>query len=125
MQRVADQKKSDEIYNARILNERDNKINQLTTELATSNRLRLSVKKPGCDSNAMPGNADSSQEYIYSASELGARNERAISETLYSATEDSLNNGLDQVWQDFEKLKIYAWDLTERCKPRFEVVDNK
>jgi hypothetical protein len=44
-------------------------------------------------------------------------------ETFNSATEDSINSGLDQVWQDLEKL--YAWDLAERCKSRFEVVENK
>ena len=61
--------------------------------------------------------------FLLSASESEPRDERGISETLYSATEDSLNSGLDQVWQDFEKLKIYAWDLTERCKSRFELAD--
>ncbi|SFM42251.1 hypothetical protein SAMN05421863_10286 [Nitrosomonas communis] len=69
------------------------------------------------------GNAGSSQERVHPTSEPGTRDERGISETLYSATEDSLNKGLEQVWQDFEKLKIYAWDLTERCRPKFEVVD--
>ncbi|SFM36693.1 hypothetical protein [Nitrosomonas communis] len=114
-----------QIFNARILNERDNKINQLTTELAASNRLRLSVKERNCGIDAMPGNAGSSQERIHSTSESGSRNEGAIPETFYSATENSLNNGLDQVWQELEKLKIYAWDLTERCRPRFNVVNDK
>jgi hypothetical protein len=54
---------------------------------------------------------------------LCTRNEGRDSKTLYSATEDRLNNGIDQVWQNLEKLKIYVWDLTERYKVRFEVVE--
>ncbi len=50
-------------------------------------------------------------ECIRSAGKLAIRNERRFSETLYTH-EEGLNEGLNQIRQDFEKLKIYAYDLS-------------
>jgi hypothetical protein len=123
MQRVADHIKATEIYYARVQNEYQDKVNTLTRDLANSRSLRLSIQKPRCDSDPMPRLADSGKVRNDPASQSGVRDESAISETLYTASEETLNAGIEQIWQDHQQLKIWAGRLLAKCAPRFDVRD--
>jgi hypothetical protein len=123
MQRVADHIKATEIYYARVQNEYQDKVNTLTRDLATSRSLQLSIQKPRCNSDAVPRLADSRTVRDDPAGKSGVRDESAIPETLYSASEETLNAGIEQIWQDHQHLKIWAGRLLAKCAPRFDVRD--
>jgi hypothetical protein len=123
MQRVADHIKATEIYHARVQNDYQDKVNLLTRDLATSRSVQLSVQKPGCNNGPMSRTADSGKVRDDPAGQSGIRDESAISETLYSASEETLNAGIEQIWQDHQQLKIWAGRLLAKCAPRFDVRD--
>jgi hypothetical protein len=123
MQRVADHIKATEIYHARVQNDYQDKVNLLTRDLAASQRLRLSVQKPGCDSGSLSRLADSGKKRDDTPGQPGVRDESAISESLYLASEETLNSGITNIWEEHQRLKLWAEQLLARCAPRFDVRD--
>lgn len=122
MQRVADRKKTDEMYNARIQNEYQNEINRLKSDRDHAHRLWLSVKKPNCNINTVRGETDNSAQRVDVTDQPGVREQARVSETVYT-DEYGFNAGLEQVWEDLQQIKAHTKKVIALCEPRFEVVD--
>jgi hypothetical protein len=123
MQRVADHIKATEIYHARVQNEYQDKVNLLTRDLASAQRLRVSIQKPGCNNGPVSRIADSRKKRDDVPGQPGIRDESAISESLYIASEETLNSGINNIWEEHQRLKLWAGQLLARCAPRFDVRD--
>ena len=122
MQRIADQKKNEETYHAKILNESNSEIARLNSELVNAYSVRLSVEESSCDPSTLPGESTDSQERNNATGKPGTRNQGAVPKTVY-ATKKALNDGLTDTWKEFEELKIYTKRLQALCAQRFEVVE--
>jgi hypothetical protein len=65
--------------------------------------------------------ADSGKKRDDPAGKSGIRDESAIPESLYIASEETLNSGINNIWEEHQRLKLWAGQLLARCAPRFDV----
>lgn len=106
----------------KVINEKDNTINQLNHDLASANRLRITTKSATCPENTLRGEAKGASKPTESTSDATVRIAGGVRQEIQS-TDEIINREIWRVYEEKERLKAYAKALRAELEPLVEVVD--
>lgn len=120
MQRVADQRKKDAIHTMEVVNEKNDQINRLNSDIADGKRMRIHTQSPACNGNSMPGKDISSSDTGRASDGTGIRISAEHDEEIY-VSEEIINDIINGLHKDRELLKIHLKACIKELKPLVEV----
>jgi hypothetical protein len=122
MNRVAKQNEKNEITLLRAINEKDQILNQLDSDLADARRVQFRTKSTACDGNPVRRQTKNTGDTTEPAGEPGIRITGGIHQDV-QVTEEELSNGIWKVYRERETLKAHFKALKSEVEEITEVIE--
>lgn len=122
IERKSNHDKAQQTNLMKVINEKERTINQLSHDLASANRLRITTKSATCPENTMRREAESASKSTESTSDATVRIAGGVRQEIQS-TDEIINREIWRVYEEKEKLKAYAKSLHDKLEPLVDVVD--
>ncbi|SEN76632.1 hypothetical protein [Nitrosomonas marina] len=125
MERVAKQNEQNEINLLRAINEKDETLNQLNSDLADARRVQFRTKSTACNENAMRGQAESAMVSVKPASKPRVRVTQGVYQDVQDirVSESELSDKLWKLYRERETLKAYFKAVKHELEGIVEVVE--
>ncbi|MCP5245671.1 MAG: hypothetical protein H6937_06910 [Burkholderiales bacterium] len=122
MERVAKQNEQNEINLLRAINEKDETINQLNSDLVAAGRVQFRTKSTACNEDAVRGQAEDTGNVIKPASKPGVRVTGGVYQVV-QVSEQEMSDKLWELYRERETLKAYFKAVKQELEGVVEVVE--
>ncbi|WP_292992620.1 hypothetical protein [Nitrosomonas sp.] len=122
MQRVADDRKKNEMHTMEVINERDRQISSLNNHLDDSKRVLIHTQNTACNGNAVPGKNNGTVDSGGATRESGIRVSGGYAEEVY-VSEEMTNTIINDLHRQREELKIYFKACAAELRPLVNIVN--
>ena len=122
MERVAKQNEQNEINLLRAINEKDETINQLNSDLVVAGRVQFRTKSTACNGYAVRGQTESAVVNIKPASKPGVRITGGVYQVV-QVSEQEMSDKLWELYRERETLKAYCKSMKHELESIAEVVE--
>lgn len=104
-----------------VINEKNDTLDKLSNDLVYARGLHIVAKSAACNDNSMPRKTQSTGQSVDSTSEPGLRIAGGIQQEIFT-TPEIVDRELWRVYEEREKLKVYAKSLRDKLDPLVEQI---